>query len=315
MTSIVQAKKFAEAHFPEGPERLAEKLGIKIHHGNLVGCDGWALSGPAGKLIRINSSVSMTRQRFTLAHELGHLLLEVPTVVGESLYDSLKSDSDEERRVNDLASELLLPESVVRQYVPSVPIVASQLKRLAAKAKVSQLSAAIRVANLAEEIGLVNASVVFFQNGGFEWHWSKTLSMTPQDAVDLFQAAKRDPLKPVRIPQADDVIVASLLSNTGFASETLFVQLLPAASGNSLSREELKKQLEEFLFNDDNEFRLQLQGVFGAFLPKCRDKSLEVAFAEFYASKVGRWQGNRRTRIDSIKGRQYVRLRLEEWCL
>ena len=105
----------------------------------------------------------------------------------------------------------------------------------------SQLSAAIRVANLAEEIGLVNASVVFFQNGGFEWHWSKTLRMTPQDAVDLFQAAKRDHPKPVRIPQADDVIVASLLSNTGFASETLFVQLLPAASGNSLSREELKK--------------------------------------------------------------------------
>jgi hypothetical protein len=230
MTSIDQAKEFAEAHFPEGPEKLAEKLGIKIYHGALTGCDGWALSGPAGKRIRINSNVSATRQRFTLAHELGHLLLAIPTVVGESIYDSLKSDSDEERRVNDLASELLLPESVVRQYVPSVPIVASQLKRLATKAKVSQLSAAIRVANLAEEIGLINASVVFFQNGGLEWHWSKTLEMTPQDAVDLFQAAKRDHPKPVRIPQEDDVIVASLLSNTAFASETLFV-LTSSSSG------------------------------------------------------------------------------------
>ena len=314
MTSIDRAKKFAEAHFPKGPEKLAEKLGIKIYQGTLTGCDGWSLSGPAGKLIRINSSVSTTRQRFTLAHELGHLLLAIPTVVGESMYDSLKSSSDEERRVNDLASELLLPESVVRQYVPSVPIVASQLTRLAAKAKVSQLSAAIRVANLAEEIGLVNASVVFFQNGGFEWHWSKTLRMTPQGAVDLFRAAKRHHPKPVRMPQADDVIVASLLSNPGFASETLFVQLLPAAAGNSLSREELKKQLEEFLFKDDDEFRRQLQGVFGAFLPKCRNASLEVAFGEFYASKANHWQGNRRTRLDSIKGRQYVRLRLEEWC-
>jgi hypothetical protein len=314
MTSIDQAKEFAEAHFPEGPEKLAEKLGIKIYHGALTGCDGWALSGPAGKRIRINSNVSATRQRFTLAHELGHLLLAIPTVVGESIYDSLKSDSDEERRVNDLASELLLPESVVRQYVPSVPIVASQLKRLATKAKVSQLSAAIRVANLAEEIGLINASVVFFQNGGLEWHWSKTLEMTPQDAVDLFQAAKRDHPKPVRIPQEDDVIVASLLSNTGFASETLFVQLLPAAAGNSLSKEELKKQLEEFLFKDDYEFRMQLQGVFGWFLPKCKNQPVEDAFAEFYASKVGRWQGTRRTRLDSIKGRQYVRLRLEDWC-
>ncbi|HEY6802436.1 MAG TPA: ImmA/IrrE family metallo-endopeptidase [Pyrinomonadaceae bacterium] len=315
MTSIDEAKKFAEAHFPEGPEKLAKKLGIEIYHGTLTGCDGWALSGPAGKLIRINSSVSVTRQRFTLAHELGHLLLAIPTVVGESVYDSLKSNSDEERRVNDLASELLLPESVVCQYVPSVPIVASQLKRLAEKSKVSQLSAAIRVANLSEEIGLVNASVAFFQNGGFEWHWSKTLRMTPQDAVALFQAAKRDHPKPVRIPQEGDVIVASVLSNTGFASETLFVQLLPAAAGNSLSKEELKKQLEEFLFKDDNDFRMQLQGVFGAFLPKCRDKSLEVAFAEFYALKVVRWKGNQRIRLDSIKGRQYVRLRLEDWCL
>jgi Zn-dependent peptidase ImmA (M78 family) len=314
MIGIEKAKKFAEEHFPDGPERLAEKLGINIYHRPLTGCDGWALSGPAGKLIRINSNASANRQRFTLAHELGHLLLEVPTVVGESVYESLKSGSSEERKVNDLASELLLPESVVRQYVPSVPIVASQLKKLASKAKVSELSAAIRVANLAAEIGLVNASVVFFQNGDLEWHWSKTLTMTPQDAVELLQAAKRDYPKPVRIPEKHDVIVASLLKNTGFNSETLFVQLLPAAVGNSLSREELRKQLEEFLFKDDNEFRMQLQGVFGAFRPKCRDWSLDVAFAEFYASKADRWEGNRRIRLNSIKGRQYVRLRLEEWC-
>jgi Zn-dependent peptidase ImmA (M78 family) len=314
MITVEAAKELAEAHFPNGPETLTEKLGIKVYYRPLTGCDGWALSGPAGKLIRINSSVSANRQRFTLAHELGHLLLDIPTIVGESVYESLKSGNVEERRVNDLASELLLPESVVRQHVPAVPIVASQLKKLASKARVSQLSAAIRVANLAAEIGLVNASVVFFQNGNLEWHWSKTLTMTPQDAVDLLRAAKKDHPKPVRIPEKKDVIVASLLQNTGFNSETVFVQLLPAAVGNLLSREELRKQLEEFLFRDDNEFRLQLQGVFGAFRAKCRNRSVEAAFAEFYATKVIRWEGKRRTRLDSTKGRQYVRLRLEEWC-
>jgi hypothetical protein len=138
--------------------------------------------------------------------------------------------------------------------------------------------------------------------------------MTPKEAVDLLRAAKTDHPKPVRIPEKQDVIVASLLQNTGFNSETLFVQLLPAAVGNLLSKEELSKQLEEFLFGDDNEFRLQLQGVFGAFRAKCRNQSVEIAFAEFYATKVNRWDGQRRVRLNSTRGRQYVRLRLEEWC-
>src|SRR5258708_3230632 len=120
MFSIADAKRFAERHFPNGPEKLAEKLNIHVCEGPLTGCDGWVLSGPAGVLIRLNSNVSKARRRFTLAHELSHLLLGVPTVVGESVYDSLKSNSKEERRVNNLAAELLLPEPVVRKNLPSV---------------------------------------------------------------------------------------------------------------------------------------------------------------------------------------------------
>ncbi len=316
MMDIEKAKRFAEKHFPNGPEALAEKLGIAVVKSELTGCDGWVLSGSAGHLIRLNSESSLNRRRFTLAHELGHLLLGVPTVVGESIYDSLQSDNQEERRVNDLAAELLLPSGVVQAALPSVPVLAAQLRKLAKQGKVSELAAAIRVANLAEAIGLVNASVAFFQNGELRWNWSKTLTMSSDAAVSLLKAAQQSDPQPIRIQRkkTQDVIVASLIANPNHNSTTLFVQLLPIEVGNQLSVVEKRRELEEYLFQDDNEFRMQLQGVFGAFRPKCKDWSLNVAFAEFYKQKGERWDGKRRIRLHCDKGREYVRLRLKEWC-
>ena len=160
MISDVEAREFAKRNFPEAPEKLAKHLGVIVRESPMGGCDGWCLSTGAKTIIRINSKLSATRQRFTLAHELGHLILGVPTVVGETFEDMLRSDSDEERRVNDLASELLIPTDVVKASLPELPVVAITLKKLAKKANVSELAAAIRVCNLARAIGLVNASVV-----------------------------------------------------------------------------------------------------------------------------------------------------------
>lgn len=316
MMDIEKAKRFAEKHFPNGPEALAEKLGIDVVESPLTGCDGWVLSDTAGSIIRLNSENSPKRRRFTLAHELGHLLLGVPTVVGESFYDSLQSDNAEERRVNDLASELLLPQSVVEKTLPSVPVLAAQLRKLAKQAKVSELAAAIRVANLATEIGLVNASVAFFQNDEFRWNWSKTLTVRPDVAVRLLNDAKESDPHPFRFDRkkTNDVIVASLIANPYHNSATLFVQLLPSEVGNQLSAAERRIQLEEYLFKEDNQFRMELQGVFGAFRPKCKSWSLNVAFNEFFKQKGDRWDGQRRSRLHSEKGREYVRLRLKEWC-
>jgi hypothetical protein len=316
MMPVEKAKRLAEQHFPSGHEKLAESLGITVKGGPLAGCDGWVLSGPGGILIRLNAAASPTRRRFTLAHELGHLLLGIPTVIGESVYDSLKSDSAEERKVNDLASELLLPQSIVRQFVPAVPVVAKQLSKLAKQAKVSDLMAAIRVANLAEELGLENASVAFFQDGKLAWNWSRTLTMRQATAEHLLEAAQESQPQAARIERktTNDVIVASLIDNPYFNSATLFVQLLPAGVGNQLAPPERRQQLEAFLFGDDDEFRMSLQGVFGAFRPKCTDWTLDEAVSEFYRAKSDRWDGVRRTRLLSAKGREYVRLRLQEWC-
>ena len=313
---VDQAKRFAESHFPKGPEALAEKLGIEVLTGPLAGCDGWVLSGPFGTRIRLNEASSPLRRRFTLAHELGHLLLGIPTVVGESSYETLKSNSAEERAVNDLASELLLPKSVVRQHCPVVPVIAAQLKKLAKVAKVSHLAAAIRVSNLAVEIGLVNASVAFFKDGEIEWNWSKTLNIPEDIAQALLEESRNRHPQPFRYlrKETNDVIVASMIENPLGSSATLFVQLLPADVVKQISPAERRIELEGFLFSDDTGFRPVIQGRFSAMKQRCENMSLDQAITDFNSRYADKWTPSQKRKLTSARGQEYVRLRLSEWC-
>jgi hypothetical protein len=67
MISVQEAKGFAEELFPEAPEALAAHLGIAVRVSPMGGCDGWCLTTDNRAIIRINSRLSVTRQRFTLA--------------------------------------------------------------------------------------------------------------------------------------------------------------------------------------------------------------------------------------------------------
>lgn len=316
MMTVDHAKQFAEDHFPDGPEALAKKLGIKVVMGPLVGCDGWVLSGPAGTLIRINEESGLKRRRFTLAHELAHLILGIPTVVGESISDSLRSNDSEERKVNDLASELLVPKSVVCQHCPQVPVIASQLRKLAKDANVSELAAATRVANLAVEVGLVNASVTFFKDDELEWNWSKTLTLPEDLAKALLNESRKSHPKPFRYPRkkTNDVIVASLIEYFDGSSSTLFVQLLPAEAVKQLSPAERRIALESDLFSDDVTFRPVIQGCFSAMKKRCQGMTIRQAISDFNSRYADKWTPSQKMKVASSNGQEYVRLRLSEWC-
>jgi hypothetical protein len=315
MISADSALRFARKHFPMGPETLAEHLHAEILVSPLGGCDGWCLTASRGTVIRLNELSSQNRRRFTLAHELGHLILGVPTVVGETIYESLKSDDEEERQVNDFAAELLLPSDVVNQHVPGLPVVAAQLKKLAAAANVSQLAAAIRVANLAEEIGLENASVAFFEGGEFTWHWSPTLGMTRETATALLTEARKTAPIAARLTRKDKkVIVASLIDNSFNNTSTLFVQLLSEEDGGRLTAEERRRELEDALFVDDHQFRCVFQGCLSATKQRASGKPLASALADFNDRYGKQWEGAQRKKLLGSKGQEYLRLRLQEWC-
>ena len=204
----------------------------------------------------------------------------------------------------------------MRKSLPSAPIDAAQLKKLAKNSKVSELAAAIRVVNLAGEIGLDNAAIVFFKEDIFQWLFSTTLKMTSKEASVILKAAKKSRPDPARIPNEgtrNHIVVASIIENPYTSSTALFIQLLPDGSGRKITVAEERRRFEDYLFADDAQFRNQMQGVLSGFRGRSATMSLDEAVAEFFETKAPRWKETHLSRLLSSKGRAYIRLRLSEW--
>jgi len=318
MLSRKTALVIARREFPNGPESLARRLRANVQIRPLGGCDGFCVVRGDRAAIFLNEAPKQppgkftSRQRFTLAHELGHVILGVPSVFGETLGEMLSSDDEDEKRVNALAAEILLPQEVVESYVTELPVVAAILKRLAKKARVSEVAAALRVANLATELNLENASVVQFAGSKIKWQWSRTLSLRNTEARELLRDARDAPHGVFRSDQGDGTtVVASTIENDHFDSATLFVQILPALVGNSVTREERRKALEAVLLPNDAKTRGRISGLIGTYRQRTHKfSSVDEAERDFWKRNQAKLKG---TKLNSDEGREYVRLRLEQW--
>lgn len=111
------------------------------------------LSGSLSKqdniwLIRINKTHSKTRQRFSIAHELGHFVYhkdDEKEFVDTTFFRGLISDNLE-YTANKFASELLMPEEQVRQLIDKENV--RSVADLAAKFGVSSAAMLYRVKEL-----------------------------------------------------------------------------------------------------------------------------------------------------------------------
>lgn len=91
-----------------------------------------------GPLFLLNSTVPGDRQRFTLAHELGHAVMHpVPT-------------TEQEREADEFASELLMPTTVIRDELSGVKL--ADLARLKARWGVSMAA----LARKARDLGMIS---------------------------------------------------------------------------------------------------------------------------------------------------------------
>lgn len=100
-------------------------------------------------LVLLSRNLNTNRERFTLAHELGHLVLpwqvgsafchaDITVVAGEGLHDEI------EREANNFATELLVPTAWIGSVLPSLSgTLAAKLLELANVAGVSPITAAI----------------------------------------------------------------------------------------------------------------------------------------------------------------------------
>jgi Zn-dependent peptidase ImmA (M78 family) len=111
---------------PVRVEELAEALGFQIARHRFDGPEsGFALRDGKQSIIGVNIQTSRRRQRFTIAHELGHLLMHEgrPLTVDQAvlridLRDEVSSMATDlqEMEANTFAATLLMPEEVVLDY-------------------------------------------------------------------------------------------------------------------------------------------------------------------------------------------------------
>lgn len=100
---------------PVKVDDIASRLGVIIRPLDKELCKDYSglayVDSKTGlKHIYYNQSDSFNRQRFTKAHELGHLVFE-HTVFKDKFYDDFKGDFDDpfEKEANIFASEILMP--------------------------------------------------------------------------------------------------------------------------------------------------------------------------------------------------------------
>jgi len=115
-----------------------------------AGFDGLAASSADVKLIVLATSQVPARQRFTLAHELGHLLAgdDQDVHLDQDVFDKAQAKDPSEMRANSFASALLMPEDRLRDAVGSTGLTEHDFAVLACDLVVTPSALAYRLLHL-----------------------------------------------------------------------------------------------------------------------------------------------------------------------
>lgn len=132
-----------------------------------LGIDGLALALPGAKVVALGATTSPARQRFTLAHELCHLLTgdDQGVHLDTDVYDK---SAPGERRANAFAAAFLMPESFIKSEVAHCQdeITAGTFNSLVTRLHVSPVALAYRLhsLDLIDEDHLANWKKLTYQD-------------------------------------------------------------------------------------------------------------------------------------------------------
>jgi Zn-dependent peptidase ImmA (M78 family) len=141
-------------------ERIARELGIELRSGALGDVSGVLVRRGETATIGTNSGQSAQRQRFTIAHELGHFLLHegITNHVDRSYRvnyrsaESSQATNVEEIEANYFAASILMPKHMLdAQNAEEALDNDGMVGSLAKQFQVSRLAMSLRLANLYEE--------------------------------------------------------------------------------------------------------------------------------------------------------------------
>ena len=148
--------RYWDGHLPIDPIQLAVQSGATVvgdpdlERENLSGAFEFDANGRP--VIRFNPFEQPTRQRFTIAHELGHMLMN-HIVPGERVLRDPKMayvsgyEQPREMQANQFAAQLLMPEAVVRSMA-RYGLNANSLREMANSFCVSEVAMGFRLQNL-----------------------------------------------------------------------------------------------------------------------------------------------------------------------
>lgn len=156
---------------PVNPYLIADHLGLRHKKGDLGGISGMLVIKNGVPTIGINQNDSDLRQRFSLAHEIGHYILghhdENDDVLMDEKFvvllrgeEAKKGVDPKEIQANAFAAGLLMPEILLRQEVKRIlteghsldlsanPDNETFISKLANTFEVSQIAMTYRIGNL-----------------------------------------------------------------------------------------------------------------------------------------------------------------------
>lgn len=101
---------------PVNVERIAEAMGFRVVRLYDVAVEFAGIVSPVHRLIGINGRQHRHRQRFTLAHEIGHVVLKHPPERACSAARIALLN----READAFASELLIPTETLLSFLPTI---------------------------------------------------------------------------------------------------------------------------------------------------------------------------------------------------
>ncbi|MFM0569128.1 ImmA/IrrE family metallo-endopeptidase [Paraburkholderia caledonica] len=141
-----------DGSLPVDPEKIARSMGVQVlREFGMDGCSGQVQFENGWPVIRYDITEAPVRQRFTIAHEIGHIALGHLNGATTLFRDppsnfSTGAGKPDETAANAFAADLLMPERVLRYVIHDRGV--QDIARLANLFAVSQVAMRYRLMNL-----------------------------------------------------------------------------------------------------------------------------------------------------------------------
>ncbi len=173
---IVDEFRLLALPHPPDLKALAKRWGVKSIEERDIGSDAMLLPSGSGYSIILKKAslgILVRRQRFSLAHELGHLLLQKSEKTGATLkYRGHGYSDDEERLCDQIAAEILMPRMVFYEDGWMEDWSLRGLRSLSDKYETSHEATAIRMVDLMPEEALMGIWKLSQVEGKVSLGWS-----------------------------------------------------------------------------------------------------------------------------------------------